>query len=148
MTVYERFSDLLQKKGVKVADVTRATGIKSTVFSEWKKGKAQPKADKLQKIADYFEVPLKYLLTGSDETFEEASDKLDTEAGYLFYCLKEMGYTGDFEEDTFVIESFDKKERYVLSNQNYVFMTAMMKDVDKLIITRFLQGQVMNYGNT
>lgn len=64
MTVYERFTDLLKEKGVRVADVSRATQISSTVFSEWKKGKAQPKADKLQKIANYFHVPLDYLLTG------------------------------------------------------------------------------------
>lgn len=73
MTVYERFTDLLQNKGVRVADVTRATGIKSTVFSEWKKGKAQPKADKLQKIADYFGVSVDYLMTGKDWEWEAAT---------------------------------------------------------------------------
>ena len=73
MTVYERFTDLLQNKGVRVADVTRATGIKSTVFSEWKKGKAQPKADKLQKIADYFGVSMEYLMTGKDWEWEAAT---------------------------------------------------------------------------
>lgn len=76
MTVYERFAELLQKKGVRVADVTRATQIKSTVFSEWKKGKAQPKADKLQKIADYFGVSMDYLLTGQEPeaTWDGPSD--------------------------------------------------------------------------
>ena len=44
--MYEIFEKLLNEKGVKAADVTRATGVSSTVFSEWKKGKSTPKADK------------------------------------------------------------------------------------------------------
>ena len=38
--MYEIFEKLLAEKGVKTADVTRATGISSTVFSEWKKDRA------------------------------------------------------------------------------------------------------------
>ena len=38
--MYEIFAKLLEEKGLKAADVTRATGIKSPVFSEWKKEKA------------------------------------------------------------------------------------------------------------
>jgi len=41
--MYEIFAELLEKKGLKAADVTRATGIKSPVFSEWKKGKSKLK---------------------------------------------------------------------------------------------------------
>ena len=53
---------LLNDKGVKPADVSRATGLPSSLFSEWKKGKSNPKIDKLQKIADYFGVTLEYLM--------------------------------------------------------------------------------------
>lgn len=62
--MYEIFEKLLKEKGVKAADVTRATGVSSTVFSEWKKGKSTPKADKRKKIAEYFGVSLEYLDTG------------------------------------------------------------------------------------
>ena len=47
--MYEIFSELLQKNGV----------------TPYKVSKATPKQDKLQKIADYFGVPLTYLLTGN-----------------------------------------------------------------------------------
>lgn len=60
--MYERFSDLLQKKGLTAAAVSRGTGISQTVFSEWKKGKSQPKIDKLTKIADFLDVSVEYLL--------------------------------------------------------------------------------------
>lgn len=58
--MYKKFSDLLQQRGLRAADVSRGTGINQTVFSEWKKGKSQPKTDKLQLIADYFDVPIEY----------------------------------------------------------------------------------------
>lgn len=68
--MYEIFEKLLKEKGVKAADVTRATGVSSTVFSEWKKGKSTPKADKRKKIAEYFGVTLEYLDTGKDSSVD------------------------------------------------------------------------------
>ena len=55
---YEVFECLLREKGVKAYDVAKATGIASSTLTDWKKGRSTPKADKLQKIADYFEVPI------------------------------------------------------------------------------------------
>lgn len=40
--MYEIFARLLAEKGLRAADVTRATGIKSPVFSEWKKRQKPP----------------------------------------------------------------------------------------------------------
>ena len=58
--MYEKFEQLLQNFGVKPYQVAKATGIAQTTFSDWKSGKYNPKTDKLQKIADYFKVPLSY----------------------------------------------------------------------------------------
>ena len=65
--MWDRFSVLCAARGVKVADVARATGISPAVFSDWKKGRYQPKQDKLKAIADYFGVSLDYLLTGEEK---------------------------------------------------------------------------------
>ena len=65
--MYSVFAELLIKFGVKASDVSKATGINQTVFSEWKKGKSTPKADKRQKIAEYFGVSLEYLDTGKEK---------------------------------------------------------------------------------
>ena len=62
--MYEIFDKLLKDKGIKAADVTRATGIKSTVFSEWKKGKSKPNTEKMIKIANFLGVSVEYLITG------------------------------------------------------------------------------------
>jgi len=70
--MYEIFARLLEERGLKAADVCRGTGLPSSLFSEWKRGKSTPKPDKLQKIADFFGVPLSYLLNGSmDESVKK-----------------------------------------------------------------------------
>lgn len=66
MTSYELFEKLLNERGVKAADVHRGTGIATSTLTEWKKGKYEPKTDKLQKIADYFNVPLTYFTEGEN----------------------------------------------------------------------------------
>ena len=64
--MYEIFERLLQEKGLKAADVSRATGIKSPVFSEWKKGKSKPNTEKMIKIAKFLDVSVEYLMTGKE----------------------------------------------------------------------------------
>ena len=64
--MYEIFAKLLEEKGLKAADVTRGTGIKSPVFSEWKKGKSKPNTEKMIKIANFLGVSVEYLTTGKE----------------------------------------------------------------------------------
>lgn len=60
--MYETFEKLLNEKNVTAYRVAQETGISQVVFSEWKKGKSNPKVDKLQKLAEYFDVPLETFL--------------------------------------------------------------------------------------
>jgi transcriptional regulator with XRE-family HTH domain len=99
--MYEIFELLLKQSGYKAADISRATGISQTVFSEWKKGKSSPKADKIQLIADFFGVRFEYLnsgiisgnqsdvLTSKDERdiakkLNSTIDQLDAQDGLMF----------------------------------------------------------------
>ena len=64
--MYEIFERLLKEKGIKASDVSRATGIPASTFSDWKKGRSKPKDEKLRKIAEYLGVSAHYLRTGKD----------------------------------------------------------------------------------
>ena len=64
--MYEIFERLLKEHNVTAYKVAKATGISTSTLSEWKNGNYKPKADKLQKIADYFNVTVDYLL-GNEE---------------------------------------------------------------------------------
>ena len=59
--MYEIFARLLKEQGVKTSDVAKATGIASSMFSDWKKGRYHPKHDKMLLIASYFGVSVEYL---------------------------------------------------------------------------------------
>lgn len=60
--MYERFVELLERDGVKPADVSRATGIRKNTLTDWKTGRSKPKADKLMTLAEYFGVSVEYFL--------------------------------------------------------------------------------------
>ena len=73
--MYEIFEHLLQIRGVSTYRVAKETGIPQQTFSKWKNGISTPKADKLQKIADYFGVSVEYLM-GNDRTITKEDIEL------------------------------------------------------------------------
>ena len=56
--MYATYKNLRDKKGVRDADVSKATGIPQNTLTDWKNGKYVPKVDKIIKLADYFQVSL------------------------------------------------------------------------------------------
>ena len=58
--MYEKFETLLKQNNVTPYRVHKETGISTATLSDWKNGKSEPKKDKIEKICDYFEVPLSY----------------------------------------------------------------------------------------
>ena len=62
---YQSFERLLKLHNTTVYRVAKATGIPNSTFTDWKNGRSCPKADKLRRIADFFDVTLDELL-GAD----------------------------------------------------------------------------------
>lgn len=71
--MYEIFEQLLKAHGVTAYRVSKETGVTTATLTSWKQGKYTPKPEKLQKIADYFNVSLSYLMTGKEEKEESVS---------------------------------------------------------------------------
>ena len=78
---YEKFEYLCKLNGVNASKVSKATGISTATLSSWKNGKYTPKNAKLQLIADYFGVPLAYLLSENSDT-DDAPVQKNEQAGY------------------------------------------------------------------
>ena len=93
--MYSIFEELLQKRGVSTYKVAKDTGIAQSVFSSWKNGISTPKQDKMQKIADYFNVSVEYLMTGKEK-----------EGGEKYYLNEETSQIAQ--------EIFDNKELRLL----------------------------------
>ncbi len=83
--MYKIFEKLLLERGVTAYQVSKATGISTGSLTDWKKGRSQPKVDKLQKIADYFGVSVDYLLTGEKEKPTDSGRPKLEDADIAFY---------------------------------------------------------------
>ena len=64
--MYEKFAELLVKNNKTAYAVSKETGIPQSVLSDWKRGRSNPKIDKLYKLANYFGVSIEYFLEGQE----------------------------------------------------------------------------------
>ena len=80
---YSVFDALLKARGISVYQISKATGISASTFSDWKSGRSTPKADKMARIADFFGVSLDELL-GTENGLRNA------EASYRNHRAKKM----------------------------------------------------------
>lgn len=61
------FGHLLEERGENVFSVSKKMGIPQATLYDFKAGRRVPRAETIQKIADYFGVSSEYLLNGSEE---------------------------------------------------------------------------------
>ena len=80
---YSIFERLLHDKGATVYQVSKATGIAASTFTDWKNGRSTPKVDKLARIAEYFSLTL-------DELMGTSSGTRDTESAYRHLRARKM----------------------------------------------------------
>lgn len=64
MTVFERIKFLSDKQGESMQTVAESIGLSKNIFYRWKT--TEPKGVDLQKVADYFNVSVDYLLGRTD----------------------------------------------------------------------------------
>ncbi|CAI3466843.1 helix-turn-helix domain-containing protein [Enterococcus cecorum] len=64
MNVFDRIKSLADKQGISVSKVALDLGFSENLFYQWKK--SSPKSDRLEKVADYFNVSVDYLLGRSE----------------------------------------------------------------------------------
>ncbi|HGF8354849.1 TPA: helix-turn-helix domain-containing protein [Enterococcus faecium] len=65
MDLYERVYDLAKKQGLSVFDLAEKLNLSRNSIYSWKK--SSPKAETLQKVAEYFNVSTDYLLGRTDD---------------------------------------------------------------------------------
>lgn len=65
MSTYDKFEQILKERGETAADVAKSTGIAKSTFSGWKHGRFVPKKEKLERIADHFNISVNYFYGNS-----------------------------------------------------------------------------------
>lgn len=119
--MYERFLQLLKEKGITAYRVGKDTNISQTTLSSWKKGISQPKLDKLQIIADYFNVSIEWLMGTSN-----IKEKTIISKENIVYVEKKEDFT---DEERTIIKKYrclpeagKATVRVILDNQYDTFM--------------------------
>lgn len=97
--MYNNFGKLLVKNNKTAYRVAKDTGISPTTFADWKSGRSTPKIDKLQKIADYFNVPVSYFI---EEQNSEDKKTPPAEAGSVF----EDSDSGQFKRSAAILVTY------------------------------------------
>lgn len=104
--MYDIFEKLCAENGVTPYRVCKETGLTTSTISNWKAGRYTPKADKLQKIADYFGVSIEFLM-GTEEKEEST----------IYYTNEETAAVAQkiFEDDKVLFDVYrsSDKERLV-----------------------------------
>lgn len=120
--MYEIFLKLLKAKGCSAYQVSKATGIAQSTLSDWKNGKSIPKADKIQKIADFFGVSAEYLMTGNegeegkkyylnDETAEMAQKLFESRELRVLFDAAQDATPEDLKTTYDILMALKRKER-------------------------------------
>lgn len=106
--MYEIFEQLLREKGVTPYRVAKDSGVTQTSLSNWKSGKSVPSFSTLQKIADYFDVTVDYLMTGKEEKQQPSNDFSELEGVYLSYAKEAQENGIDPEDIKLAIETIKR----------------------------------------
>lgn len=70
----KKLNILLQERNLTQAEVAKSIGVSPQTFNTWCKGIALPRMGKLEKIADYFNVPLSYMIEPTVDYYKSIDD--------------------------------------------------------------------------
>lgn len=77
MSTIDKINLLIKERGITGAELTRAIGIKSTgTYSQWNKGTTEISNKNLKKIADFFGVPVSYLVDDANRGTPQEADAI------------------------------------------------------------------------
>lgn len=115
---YDRFKLLCQRKNISCTKAATEIGLSNSTPTKWKKTAAIPDGSTISRIADYFEVPVEYVMgVSADSQIDEANfrlaelekelktataeeaDKIAVEIDGLQESLKDMKFSQPFEEN-------------------------------------------------
>ncbi len=118
--MYEIFESLIKEKGITVYRFCKDTGIAQATIIDWRNGKSKPKADKIKKIADYFDVSIDYLmgetkakkpLINEDEELTEYLEALkNREDMRMLFSISKDCTIEEVKQAVRIIEALRKKD--------------------------------------
>lgn len=90
----ERLNQLMAERGITQKEISVITGASTSTVSTWSNGMNMPRMDKVERLADYFDLPISYFLemtpASQDAELQEYLEQLKTrpEMRMLFSLTK------------------------------------------------------------
>lgn len=119
MTTYERIQELSKERGLSVRELGRKLDIGETTIYKWKT--QTPKLDVLEKVADYFDVSVDYLVGRTDK-------KLPFERWEKMY-----GNTVREQQSNYTIDSDKQPKLYALARRAEKFSDSKIDRISKIL---------------
>ena len=119
-TTVDRIFELIKQNKMTAKQVAAETGISQSNFTEWKKGRSNPKPDAIKAIADFFKVSTAYLIEGITEPFNPGREMISS---LTTSELKTVVLTDEAFE---MLKNFEK-----LDERQKALILAFMKSVEK-----------------
>lgn len=115
--MYEIFEKLLKERGITAYRVSKDTGIPTSSLTDWKKKRSKPKFKNMKILADYFNVPISYLLGEENEKVIDKPEKKEHQIQMPLFARLSCG-TGSFVDDD-VIEYISLPDTILKPNKEY-----------------------------
>lgn len=107
---YKRVRDLM---GMKDSQIAAQTGIPRSTFTDWKQGRSCPKIDKMQKIADVFQMPIDAIFFPNSITkFDNTKELTNQEVGSrlrIYYKFLQLNYTDQKQVEKLIDSLLNEK---------------------------------------
>ena len=100
-TIAERIRFAMKAKNKKQIDIVKDTGISKGAFSSYLSGQYNPKADKMEQIADSLDVDLRWLY-GENVPMQTGSQGQEKVLPYVFYNNACSEYLLDRLDDMYI----------------------------------------------
>lgn len=111
MNLVQIIRNLCNSKGMTFAELERVLGFSNGQIRRWEK--AKPGIDKIQKVADYFDVSVDYLLDRQKEEYSGEEKDKDSN-GILMFSDKETFNSLPEEERERILNSLRDQADYLI----------------------------------
>lgn len=134
MTIYERIEQLRKAQKISQGKLEKELGFSNGSVSKWKN--STPTPERLQKIADYFNVTVDYLMTGKNNV------KPSTLSNIFPIELKRFPMAGEIACGIPKYANEDR-ESYVMAGTNIKADFCLRASGDSMINARILDGDIV-----
>ena len=143
-TIGGRLRWLRYQRGYSLEQVANELKVSSMTISKWERGKTSPKTENLEKLANFFQIPKSYFLTGEilDTSKLDGQDDFKELENILDQYLQSPGYEQTEVSQKKIDDAIHKFSNDLSAKQKQMMINHILNLMDKNDILLILTGIV------